>query len=258
MNSNLRISDEEVKNAPLLFVEEVSGNLFSTQKILKINAKGLISGGRNENDGVVIFCQKKSEQNDSKNLFKPDFELNYEQNLPYPYIFAIYYNHEIKKYFIRAFSGIGKDNRIMFHKISIGEKFPIKEKEIISAGNIIFLISKVNDNNLEIVNLSKKELSPMPKQLFDASRQKIVKIGRNKDCDFSFPKDKSFSRIQTTFEYDEELKLWNIYDGNKVKSSTNGTWIFGTHSFELKGEMTFKILNSTINISEVSNKELFE
>ena len=255
MNSHRIISDEEVKNTPILLVEEISGNLFSSQKILKINAKGLISGGRNENDGLVIFCQKKSEPNKSENYFKPDFELNYEQNLPYPYIFAIYYNREIKKYFIRAFSGIGKDYRIMFHKLGIGEKFPIKEKEIISAGNIIFLISKVSDNNLEIVNLSKKELSPMPKQLFDASRQKIAKIGRNKDCDFSFPKDKSFSRYHTTFEYDEETKLWNIYDGNKVKSSTNGTWIFGTHSFELKGEMTFQILSSTINIKEVDNEE---
>ena len=42
-----------------------------------------------------------------------------------------------------------------------------------------------------------------PKQTFDASSKKEVTIGRNKDCDFSFPKDKNFSRFQTTIEFDE-------------------------------------------------------
>ena len=80
----------------------------------------------------------------------------------------------------------------------------------------------------------------------------MVTIGRHKECDFSFPKDKSFSRYQTSFEYDEINKEWNIIDG-KEKDSTNGTWIFGTHSFKIKNEMTIEVLNSKIKIKEITN-----
>ena len=92
----------------------------------------------------------------------------------------------------------------------------------------------------------------MPKQTFYPSNKKQVTIGRQKDCDFSFPKDKSFSRIQTTFEYYEYNKVWKIIDGTKEKSSTNGTWVFGIHSFPIENGMTIEILNSKINISLVN------
>ena len=79
-------------------------------------------------------------------------------------------------------------------------------------------------------------------------------LGRSKDCNFSFPKDKSFSRFQTTFEYDDIKKEWSIIDGMEKKSSTNGTWIFGTHSFIIKNEMIVEILNSKIKIKEIKNE----
>jgi hypothetical protein len=46
-------------------------------------------GGRNTKDGVAIFG--KNDPTKTEN-FKPDFELNYEEKLNYPYIFAIYFN----------------------------------------------------------------------------------------------------------------------------------------------------------------------
>ena len=132
---------------------------------------------------------------------------------------------------------------------------PLKQKEIISAGNVIFQITPIEDNKLEIVNVSRKELNPEPKQIFDPSTTKEVLIGREKNCNFAFPKDKSFSRKQTTFEYDEENKEWVIIDGTKNKPSTNGTWVFGTHSFEIKDEMTVEILTSKVkfNFEKKSN-----
>ena len=63
-----------------------------------------------------------------------------------------------------------------------------------------------------------------------------------------FPKDKSFSRFQTTFVFDEEQKEWSVLDGKDNKGSTNGTWIFGIHSFLIKNEMIVEILNSKIKI----------
>ncbi len=72
---------------------------------------------------------------------------------------------------------------------------------------------------------------------------------------FLFLKDKSFSRIQTTFLFDDDKKEWIIIDGSKTKSSTNGTWIFGTHSFEIKDQLMVEILNSKIIFSlRIQNK----
>ena len=126
-------------------------------------------------------------------------------------------------------------------------KYVIKQKEIISAGSIIFQITPINDNEIEIINLTNKKY----RKIFDGNKQKLVTIGRHKECDFSFPKDKSFSRYQTCFEYDEDKKEWTVIDG-KDKDSTNGTWIFGTHSFLIKDEMFIEVLNSKIKIKEIT------
>ena len=77
-----------------------------------------------------------------------------------------------------------------------------------------------------------------------------------KNVIFFFVKDKSFSRYQTSFEFDENTKEWSIIDGKDNKGSTNGTWIFGTHSFLIKKEMIVEILNSKIRIKEINNENL--
>ena len=81
---------------------------------------------------------------------------------------------------------------------------------------------------------------------FYPNETKEVTIGRDKNCNFAFPKDKSFSRHQTTFSYDDNNKEWTILDGMKDKASTNGTWVFGTHSFIVKNQMIVEILNSKL------------
>ena len=126
--------------------------------------------------------------------------------------------------------------------------------ELTLTGNIIFQITPLKDDNIEIINLSKKNTDDSTnKYIVNAFDKKTITIGRHIDCDFSFPKNKSFSRFQTTMEFDEELKKWTIIDGNKNKSSTNGTWIFGTHSFLIRDEMIVEILNCQIRIIEVKS-----
>ena len=244
ITSNRKISDEEIENSSKLIIEEIEGDLFKDKKI-EINAGGMV-GGRNKKDGFTIFGQniEKSSNND---MFIPDIELNLpNNNITYPYIFSIYYKLEDKSYYIRSYSGKGSDNKILFIKLRNKNKYAIKQKEIISAGSIIFQINPINSNELEIINLTYKKNI----KIFDGTKQKLVTIGRHKECDFSFPKDKSFSRYQTSFEYDEEKKEWSIIDG-KDKDSTNGTWIFGTHSFLIKDEMFIEVLNSKITIKEM-------
>ena len=246
ITSNRKISDEEIQNSSKLILEEIEGNLFNEKKI-EINAGGMV-GGRNQKDGFTIFGQN-IEKNSNNDMFIPDLELNLSNNnnFTYPYIFSIYYKMEDKSYYIRSYSGKGSDNKILFIKLRNKNKYPLKQKEIISAGSVIFQVNPIiNSNELEIINLTYKKNS----KIFDGNKQKLVTIGRHKECDFSFPRDKSFSRYQTSFEYDENKKEWSIIDG-KDKDSTNGTWIFGTHSFLIKDEMIIEVLNSKIIIKEI-------
>ena len=247
ITSNRKISDELIQNSSKLILEEIEGKLFNEKKI-EINAGGMV-GGRNKKDGFTIFGQNP-EKTSNNDMFIPDFELNISNNnnnFSYPYIFSIYYKIEDKNYYIRSYSGKGSDNKILFIKLRNKNKYVIKQKEIISAGSIIFQITPINDKEIEIINLTNKKY----RKIFDGNKQKLVTIGRHKECDFSFPKDKSFSRYQTCFEYDEDKKEWTVIDG-KDKDSTNGTWIFGTHSFLIKDEMFIEVLNSKIKIKEIT------
>ena len=249
INSNREITEEEINSCPILILKEQDGKLLQGKEIT-INASGMI-GGRNLKDGVSIFGKK----NNNNENFKLDFELNYEENLNYPYIFAIYYQREFKNYSLRAFSGKESDNRILYVKLNNNYSLPLKQKEIFSAGNIVFQVTPIENNKIEVLNLSKKNEEEEQKKIFDPNEIKEISIGRDKKCDLSFPKDKSFSRIQTTFLFDDDKKEWIIIDGSKTKSSTNGTWIFGTHSFEIKDQLMVEILNSKIIFSlRIQNK----
>jgi hypothetical protein len=245
LDSDRRIGENDVKNSPTLILEEKDCNIFNGEKIT-INASGMV-GGREVGDGVSFFG---SNLEGSEVALKTDFVLNLKEKFVYPYIFLIYYDKEAKSYFIRPYLNDNMTFRILYIKLTNGYNLPLKQKEIISAGNIIFQVSPLENNNLEIVNLSKQNLSATPKQTFDASSKKEVTIGRNKECDFSFNNNKSFSRIQTTFEFDEENQEWIIIDGSRTKSSTNGTWVFCTHSFPIKDKMIVEVLQNRFQISE--------
>ena len=281
LNSQGKLPENEIKNSSKLILEEIDGNLFRGQKI-EIDAGGMV-GGRGKKDGFTIFGLNNSKKeinsdennkinnnntinneeevnakrdNEKNHIFKNDFELNYSETLSYPYVFVIYYKKEEKSYYIRAFSGKGSDNKILFVRLKNENKLILKQKELISAGDTIFQITPLENNDLEIIHLSKKKtLNNFNKQTFNGAKKKIVTLGRSKDCDFPFPRDKSFSRFQTSFEFNEEKKQWAIIDGKGNKSSTNGTWVFGTHSFLIKNEMIVEILNSKIKIREIKNDD---
>ena len=254
LDSNRKITNTDVKESSTLILEQIECDILKGEKI-KINASGM-EGGRGVGDGVTIFGDNWKQTDDNSNMstnnskLKPDFSLNLKNKYSYPFIFMIYFEKESKSYFIRAYESKDIDNRILYIKLTHGYSIPLKQKEIFSAGNIIFQVTPLENNNIEIVNLSKQNLSATPKQTYDASSKKEITIGRNKDCDFPFPNNKSFSRIQTTFEFDEENQEWVIIDGSKTKSSTNGTWIFCYHSFQIKDKMIIEVLNNRIQITE--------
>ena len=254
IDSYRKIDSNINRNSPSLILEEIECNLLNGQKI-KINAKGMV-GGRGLNDGVTIFgCNSNVDNNQNNKILKSDFTFNFKDKYLYPYIFMIYFDKEDKSYYIRPYIGENDDNKILYINLNHDNNFIIKQKELIYAGNVLFQVSPINDYNLEIVNSSQENTSSIKKQTFDPSSKKEVTIGRAKTCDFAFPGNKSFSRIQTTFEYDEENKKWIIIDGSKIKSSTNGTWIVCTHSFQIKNVTMIDIMNHRLQITEENKKE---
>ena len=234
--SHRKISEEDILKSKILIIKEEEGNLLGGKEI-KINAGGM-EEGRGKKDGVSIFSILN---NNNNNHFKPDFYLNCEEKFSYPYIFVIYY--ENNNYYIRGYSREKSDNRLLYIKLNEYYSLPLKEKEIICVGNILFQINLLENNKIEITNLSDPNEN---KKIFESDIKEVT-IGRNKNCNFSFPEDKSFSRKHTTFYFDDKKKEWIIFDGNKDKSSTNGTWVFGTHSFLIKNNMTAEILSSKFN-----------
>ncbi len=210
-------------------------------------------GGRGNKDGVVIFGAKDNKEQDEKK--NSDFILNCETKNSYPWIFCIYFEKEQKSYYIKPYNIENIEKNIIYIKLNHENNYPLRQREFISAGKKLFQINPLEDNKIEIHYISKDNSSSIPKQAFNPSNKKEVMIGRNKDCDFPFPGNKSFSRIQTTFEYDEENKEWVIIDGSKTKSSTNGTWIFCTHTFQIKNTMTIEIMNGRLQITEENKND---
>ena len=51
----------------------------------------------------------------------------------------------------------------------------------------------------------------------------------------------------------QDENMWKIIDGSKSKSSTNGTWAFGTHSFEIRDQMTVEILTTKVKFTLLQN-----
>ncbi len=246
--SERQIPKEEEIKAPILIIKEEEGNILNGKEVkIKANA---IEGGRGKKDGVTIFGLEKNNYD-----FKSDFILNCQEEIDYPYIFAIYYQNETKHYFIRSFSGINDDTKLLFIKLNENYNLPLKEKEILTVGNFIFEINIIEDNKIEIINLSKNDSQEQNKQIFDPNTCKEISIGRDKNCIIRFPNDKSLSRNQTTFYFNDFTKEWVIYDGNKSKKSTNGTWVFGTHSFIVKKYMIVEILNSKLKFILKENDE---
>ena len=253
IDSSRKIDSNINRNSPTLIIEEIECNLLNGQKI-KINAQGMV-GGRGLKDGVTIFgCNPEVDNNQNNTILKSDFIFNFNDKNLYPYIFMIYFEKEDKSYYIRPYIGKNDDN-ILYIKLNHDNSFPLKQKELIYAGNKLFQVSPIDNYNLEISNLSQENISSVQKQIFNAANKKEVTIGRAKTCDFAFPDNKSFSRIQTTFEYDEENKEWLIIDGSKIKSSTNGTWILCTHSFQIKNVATIDIKGQRLQITEENKSE---
>jgi hypothetical protein len=126
----------------------------------------------------------------------------------------------------------------------------LAKKEIVLLSETYFQMTPHSDGKIEIQNLgfSNKD-SESTKFTFDYTETKIITIGRDSKCTMPYPSDKSFSKVQASLSFDSDKRQWKLKDGNVDKPSTNGCWIYATHSYEVLDNTIFQFGSSRFKIS---------
>ena len=82
-------------------------------------------------------------------------------------MFFLYIIKKDKSYYLRAYCGKGIDNKILFIKLNNINEYILKQKELISTGNIIFHLKSLDNSCIEIINLTKKNILIIEEYLMD-------------------------------------------------------------------------------------------
>ena len=145
----IKITNEEIINGPICSIEEIYSSSILKKDKLIINPGGLI-GGREKKDGISYFVLPNSSFQ-----FK-DYILNLNSKNNDYYLFMIYYDVENKKYFIDFNEDFSRKISIhLFGQMNI----PIKQKEIISFGDLIIeLVPNLNNNSIQLINLKEDKI----------------------------------------------------------------------------------------------------
>lgn len=83
--------------------------------------------------------------------------------------------------------------------------------------------------------------------------QEVIKIGRTPDCTIQFDHT-SLSRHQCVITYKPEG--WTVQDGDGVKGSTNGTWLFIDDYFPMESGMVFKAGSTLFRVRDMQAAEI--
>ena len=158
--------------------------------------------------------------------------------------FAIFYNINDKNYYIKDFNtGVGalmKIKRIPMDLntlINIGSNYLVLyiNENVITFkifNNSTILEGKSNEDNIG-QNYVTKEYK------VKENEDSIITIGRSQKCDIII-EDMMLSKIQAYIEYNSKAKKFYLNDGDGVKESTNGTWVFILNATKITNNFMFK------------------
>ena len=158
--------------------------------------------------------------------------------------FAIFYNINDKNYYIKDFNtGVGalmKIKRIQMDLntlINIGSNYLVLyiNENVITFkifNNSTILEGKSNEDNIG-QNYVTKEYK------VKENEDSIITIGRSQKCDIII-EDMMLSKIQAYIEYNSKAKKFYLNDGDGVKESTNGTWVFILNATKITNNFMFK------------------
>ncbi|MCQ2819323.1 MAG: FHA domain-containing protein [archaeon] len=234
------ISQYTTEKTKILKIKEISGDLFPSKEF-EIGTEGLLKGSlRNEKDGIVYFGKEDNKLTDYV-LSIPEENT---ENIP-PIIFKIFYNKNDSSFYLSTDSpGVSADF-IMFFKID--KPMKIDKKYLISLGESHFSVD-ISDEKLQTLQIDlTSEMDGSKRFVFNKNNNKIT-IGRGKKCDIILHQ-LSYSRVQTSFVFNNEENCWYMYDGNLGKGSTNGTWIFLNWPLKIENNLIFRVGQSLLGVN---------
>ena len=158
--------------------------------------------------------------------------------------FAIFYNLLDGNYYIKDFNtGVGALMKI--------KKMELDCNTLINIGSN-YLVLYINNNTItfKIFNnstVSEKKYNDdsinqnyvTKEYRINENKDSIITIGRSQKCDIII-EDMMLSKIQAFIEYNSKTKKFYLNDGDEMKESTNGTWVFILNATKITNNFMFK------------------
>ena len=249
---------------------------------LEISYLGLVNSLRKKEDGIVYFGCDHSEGNTYQNDFLCDYYINSEYlNLKVinP-VFTIYFNQEYDQYFIKNNTAKEQSSLIL---LKLHKPIILNRKELLAIGDLLVEVENIKKKlYIRILHGKEKECKNYE---FDPEQSNLVTLGRDKSNSVSID-NKSLSKVSITFKYimtnikdleknsyasnskriiskfiesdfseNSIIRFWEIHDGSLKKQSTNGVWMFLSHSFSIYDGLIMK-LGKTKTIFNIVTKEI--
>ena len=158
--------------------------------------------------------------------------------------FAIFYNLLDGNYYIKDFNtGVGALMKI--------KKMELDCNTLINIGsNYLVLYIKNNTITFKIFNnstVSERKYNDdsinqnyvTKEYRINENEDSIITIGRSQKCDIII-EDMMLSKIQAFIEYNSKTKKFYLNDGDEMKESTNGTWVFILNATKITNNFMFK------------------
>lgn len=109
-----------------------------------------------------------------------------------------------------------------FLLVKIDSNYQIYNNEHLLIADLFFKITFDDDDTLIITKVASKRSTDEIQYKYSIDYG-IITIGRDKNCSISYPNNKLFSKIHTSFYYDKDHLCWFVTDGSH-NPSMNGTW----------------------------------
>lgn len=285
MSQSVKLSESQIKELPILRLSDIEGQLLNNQEI-KINPAGIIRNDKNEKNiktGVTYFGFK-TKDNDFLNSVNCDFFINSESlkevqdKFPNP-LFAIYYDIDQNEYYFKYC----KKKQDSFYPsiilISLKRPLILRKTETITIGNVFFEL-KTEKSSLIITKFEVTKNGQSRETLhYDSEKTTEITIGRDSKCTIVI-NNSSLSRVNATIKffkvsikelllseasnkkklYDQlidcdndnqaVIKYWELYDGSVNKPSTNGLWLFSSHTYLIYDGLVVRLGKSKFIINK--------
>ena len=158
--------------------------------------------------------------------------------------FAIFYNLLDGNYYIKDFNtGVGALMKIKKMELDCNTLINIGSNYLvlyITNNTITFKIfnnSTVSERNYNDDSINQNYVTK--EYRINENEDSIITIGRSQKCDIII-EDMMLSKIQAFIEYNSKTKKFYLNDGDEMKESTNGTWVFILNATKITNNFMFK------------------